>query len=213
MKQISHWDKRFLVLALVLSTMSGMNANATVLTSIGLTSMIIESEPTVFHKRSNFKLAQGLVGTCRAATRSVFIYQERSTANRLRALQPDEQVILAEEKSRSGWIAISSPISGFVQTKDLKRCFDAGEEKTSPASNLCRQVRYSGNEGVAVRVSPDKYSRQVNSVFFQDRVKLSNPPQFIEDNEGRQWVRIIAPSVGWISNGFLSDNSNLEACF
>lgn len=212
MNKISHWDKLIALLALVLSTIGGMNATATVLTSTTSASIMLESEAILPQKRGNFQVAQGLVGECRAAVRSMFIYQDRSTSNQIRALQPNEQVTLAEGRNRGGWIAISSPISGFVQAKDLKRCFDDAEVPSPPPPNLCRQVRYSGNEGLAVRARPDKASRQVGAVFFGNRVTLSNPPQFIEDNEGRQWVRIVAPSVGWMSNGFLSQDSNLEVC-
>jgi hypothetical protein len=213
MKKTSPWHKSIALLALVLSTICSIKATATTLTTITTTSMILESELTVSHKKVNSQLAQGLVGQCRAAARAIFIYQEPSTSNPLRVLQPEEQVTLAGESSRRGWIAINSPIKGFVQAKDLKPCFDDASVSPLPPPNLCRRVRYSGTEGVAVRVRPDKSSPQVGKVFFQDQVTLSNPPRFVDDNERRQWVRIAAPTVGWMSNGLPSEGSNLEACF
>jgi hypothetical protein len=211
MKRMSHWGRPIALFALVLSTVGGMKATATVLTSTATDNRRLGSEAMVLVKRNNVQLAQRR-GECRAAARSTFIYQERSTTNRIRAIQSNEQVILAEAGGRDGWIAVSSPISGFVQTQDLKRC---GEVSTPPARrNLCRQVTYEGVEGVAVREKPDISSSQVSTVFFGDRVTLSNPPEFITDGMGREWSKLAEPSVGWMSNGIPARGDiNLVACF
>lgn len=169
-----------------------------------------------YNPTSSFLLTQGLSGQCRAATQSIFIYAERSTANPIRALQADEQVILAEASGRNGWIAIRSPISGFVQAKDLKPC-PGNTAATTPSPtppNRCRRVIYEEEEGLAIRESPNTNSARVGGVFPGDRVALSDPPQFRLDDAGREWVRITAPTAGWISNGFpqLGD-INLKACF
>ena len=169
-----------------------------------------------YNPTSSLLLTQGLSGQCRAAARSTFIYAERSTANPIRALQADEQVTLAEASGRNGWIAIRSPISGFVQAQDLKPC--AGNPAATTPSptppNRCRRVIYEEDEGLAIRESPNTNSARVGGVFFGDRVTLSDPPQFRLDDAGREWVRITAPTSGWISNGFpqLGD-INLKACF
>jgi hypothetical protein len=211
MKRMSHWGRPIALFAVVLSTVGGMKATATVLTSTATDNRRLGSEAMVLVKRNNVQLAQRR-GECRAAARSTFIYQERSTTNRIRAIQSNEQVILAEAGGRDGWIAVSSPISGFVQTQDLKRC---GEVSTLPARrNLCRQVIYEGVEGVAVREKPDISSSQVSTVFFGDRVTLSNPPEFITDGMGREWSKLAEPSVGWMSNGIPARGDiNLVACF
>ncbi len=211
MKKMSRWGKSVALLALGLSAVGGMKANATLFSRIPTASRIVESVSTPSQKQDNVKLAQRRVGACRAATRSTFIYQDRSTAYRIRALQPNEKVTLAEERGRAGWIAISSPISGFVESKDLKLCSEASSRPSS--SNLCRQVTYKGLEGVAIRERPDMNSRQLDAAFSGEQVTLINPPQFIVDNQGREWVRLAAPSAGWMSNGFpATGDINLEAC-
>ncbi len=212
MRKMSHWGKPVALLALVLSSLGGMEANASIFSYTTAGKMRLDSELTLSssQKKGSVQLAQQR-RECRAAARSTFIYQERSTANRIRALQSDEQVILAETGGRDGWIAVNSPISGFVQAKDLKRCTEASPLPVR--RNLCRQVTYQGVEGVAVRERPDITSSQVDTVFFGDRVTLSNPPEFITDDTGREWTRLATPSVGWMSNGVPARGDiNLVAC-
>lgn len=211
MKRMSHWSRFIALFAVVLSTVGGMKATATILSNTATGNNRLASQAMLSLKKSNIQLAQR-VGECRAAARSTFIYQDRSTTNRIRALQSNEKVILAEAGGRDGWIAVSSPISGFVQTQDLKRC---GEVSTLPVRrNLCRQVIYEGVEGVAVRERPEVSSTQVSTVFFGDRITLSNPPQFITDGMGREWTKLTDPSVGWMSNGIPARGDiNLVACF
>ena len=213
MKKMSRWDKPMAFLALGLIVVGGIKANATILSRVSTGNKRLASVSTPAQQLNGVQLAQRRVGTCRAAARSTFIYQDRSTAYRIRSLQPDEKVTLAEERGRAGWIAISSPISGFVETKDLKLCSGVSARPASSSSNLCRQVTYKGLEGVAIRERPDMNSRQLDAVFLSDRVTLVNPPQFILDDQGREWVRLSAPSAGWMSNGFpAAGDINLEAC-
>lgn len=211
MKRMSHGGRYIALFAVVFSTAGGMQATATVLSRSAADNSRLTPESMLLQNRSNVQLAQR-VGECRAAARPTFIYQERSTTNRIRALQSNEQVILAEAGGRDGWIAISSPISGFVQTKDLKRC---GEDPSLRVrQNLCRQVIHEGVEGVAVREEPEITSSQVSTVFFGDRVTLANPPEFITDGMGREWAKLATPSVGWMSNGIPARGDiNLVACF
>ena len=211
MKKMSQWDKPIAFLALVLSAVGGMKARATVFPSIPTGNRILETPVTAYPKQGNVQLTQRLLGACRAAARPTFIYQERSTANRIRALQANERVILAEERGRNGWIAINSPISGFVQAKDLKLCSESTTSSSS-GQNLCRQVIYRGIEGVAVRQRPNLDSPQVDTVFLGDQVTLSNPPEFITDGTGREWTRLAIPS-GWMTNGIPAlGDINLGAC-
>lgn len=221
MRIISQWSKPAALLALGLTVAEGLMATASVAVDARQTPLVtafVHTQDNVengYNPTSSFLLTQGLSGQCRAAARSIFIYAERSTANPIRALQADEQVILAEASGREGWIAIRSPISGFVQAKDLKPC--AGNSGTTPSPtppNRCRRVIYEDDEGLAIRESPTTNSARVGGVFFGDRVTLSDPPQFRLDDAGREWVRITAPTAGWLSNGFpqLGD-INLKACF
>ncbi len=224
MKTIISWGKSVTLLALVLSTLGSLEASATVVPNSASTNIILKSKPTSPQKQDTVQLAQRLVGQCRAVGRSTFVYRERSNANPIRGLQVDEQVTLAEDNGNAGWIAINSPISGFVQTRELKSC--SGEPSPSPSrpprppvsprpstSNLCRQVTYDGTEGLAIRERPDAESPRVGGVVFGDRVRLANPPQFRADNTGREWARLASPTAGWISNGFPSTGDlNLAAC-
>lgn len=218
MKKMSHWGTPVALLALALSAVGDTKAIATVFSNTNSANLILEAGLNPSQQKGTFQLAQELVGQCRAASRSIFIYRERSTASPTRALEPNEQVVLAEEDGRGGWIAISSPIRGFVEARDLKRCSGEPEQTVTrprpPRSSLCRQVTYQGLEGVVVRERPDISSRPISTVFFEERVTLSNPPQSRVDGEGREWVRLTSPVVGWMSNGFpATGDLNLSACF
>jgi len=223
MKKMSHWGKPVALLALLLSALSGLKATAAVATSTTSANTIQESEPTPSLKGDNFDSARRLVGKCRAATRSMFIYQDRSATNPIRALQIQERVTIAEESSRDGWIAVSSPVSGFVWSRNLTSCSEVVEEESFKPTEesdenlprgLCRRVRYQIPEGLAIRQRPNSYSPRIGGVFPGEWVTLSSSPQFRLDNEGREWVEIQSPQEGWVSNGFpeLGD-INLEACY
>lgn len=218
MKKISHWSKSIAMLALMLSVVGNLKANATNVPSTASVNMTSESAATLSQQRGNLQLAQGLVGQCRIAAQSMFVYRERSTSNPIRALELNEQVTLAEENGRDGWIAVSSPIRGFVEARTLKSCSGQPRESRqvpprSSQSNRCRRVTYEGIEGLAIRERPEVNSTRVSGVFLGERVTLTNPPQFKVDSEGREWVRLTAPGAGWMSNGFpASGDLNLQAC-
>lgn len=151
---------------------------------------------------------------CRAAKQDIYIYRQRSTASlRIRQLPLNSQVTLAGTAS-DGWIAISSPERGFVQTESLKRC-DRVSPAVAPrttASELCRRVTYDGDEGLNIREQPSTDSVVVGRGFLGDLVTLKtlNP---ILDSNGREWVEITFPVAGWISNGFPSQGDiNLQRC-
>ncbi|NEO29545.1 MAG: SH3 domain-containing protein [Symploca sp. SIO3C6] len=223
MKNIGYCGKHLTLLALVLSTLGGIKTDSAVAIGTNSIKLIPASELTSFNKESNWQLAQGLSERCRAAAKSIFVYRERSDSEPIRALLPDEQVILAQETSRDGWIAISSPISGFVETTNLKFCstevpIPLTTTETFPLttkdSNLCRQVIYDRPEGLVIRQRPNSTSRTVGEVFFGQRVLLVNPPKFREDQQGREWARLSFPIAGWVSNGFPAQGgTNLRACF
>jgi hypothetical protein len=232
MKKISHWGKPVALLALILSVVADLKATA--VTNTTSAPIISESEPTLSQQSDNLQLAQGLAGQCRIAAQSMFVYRERSISNPIRALELNEQVTLAEENGRDGWIAVSSPIRGFVEARALKSCNQQPRDSREPISqqpresreprqvqvpprsspsNLCRRVTYEGTEGLAIRERPEINATRVSGVFLGERVTLTNPPQFRVDTEGREWVRLTAPSAGWMSNGFPSSGDlNLEAC-
>jgi hypothetical protein len=212
MKPINFCTKSVAIFALVLSATGSLNATAALIPSTTSAKMSVRSQLALSQTSSNSQVAQGLVGQCRVTAKSIFVYRERSTANPIRALEGNERVSLAEASGRDGWIAINSPVRGFVETRDLTGC-SRGEAPTRQL-NLCRQVTYRGIEGLAIRERPDSNSLRVGGAFNGERVTLSNPPEFRQDTEGREWARLTAPIAGWISNGFPSvGDLNLEACY
>ncbi|NEN97117.1 MAG: SH3 domain-containing protein [Moorea sp. SIO3I7] len=291
MTTIRHWSTFFPLLALVLSSLGGVDARATVIPSTNSANTIPSATPTQAQTQGKFQLAQELMGECRAAAESMFIYKQRSTSNPIRTLDLNEQVILAENKvSKDGWIAIKFPINGFVQAQDLKFCPGTGgvrptqtqslcrqaaesmfiykqpsiepiralepnEEvilagnnvrkngwiainspipgfvrakdlkscqgiqrlsSTQTPSYLCRQVVYDGSGGIAVRSRPNINSSRRGLVSNGVKVTLINrspQEQFFQDSQGREWARITYPVNGWMSNGFpRNGDQNLVVC-
>ncbi|MBD2577234.1 SH3 domain-containing protein [Oscillatoria sp. FACHB-1406] len=70
-------------------------------------------------------MAQSLQGQCRQVNQDTFIYRTRSQTDPLSALAQNERVTLAEETGRDGWIAVTSPSTGFVRTQLLAICVAA----------------------------------------------------------------------------------------
>lgn len=222
---MSLWSMPIALLALAFGTMADLKVTATVPNNLTIAKNGLGSEPIILPNRDEVQFAQGVRGQCRAATQSVFVYRERSTASPLRVLENGERVNLAEAAGRDGWIAIDSPIRGFVEAKNLKSCNAETSVSQPPTpnrptanrpSNLCRRVTYIGEEGIAIRESPNPDARRVGGVSFGEQVTLSTRPtreQFVKDEQGREWVRVTRPVVGWMSNGFpASGNMNLAAC-
>ncbi len=291
MTTIRHWSKFLPVLALVLSSLGGVGARATVIPSTNSANSIPSAKPTEAQTQGKFQVAQGLMDQCRAAAESMFIYKQRSTSNPMIALEPDEIVIMAEDKvsqdgwiainspipgfvqakylklcppgiggvrplraqsvcrqakesmfiykqpsiqpirtlepneevilaenkvRKNGWIAINSPIPGFVRAKDLKFCQQTVRVSTNQRQSLCREVIYKGNDGIAVRRRPDINSSRLGLVSNGVKVTLVNRPpqqQFFLDFQRREWARITYPVNGWMSNGFPdTGEQNLVVC-
>ena len=146
-----------------------------------------------------------LVNQCRAAKQDTYIYQQPSTASlRIRQLSANSQVILASNGS-DGWIAISSPERGFVQTDNLRTCdratnFSPPPPNPNPNPGLCRRVSDIVANGLNIRRQPNTDSESIGSVVPGDIVILSSNLSTV-DNQGRSWVEIEFPIQGWISEG------------
>ncbi|MCP2730665.1 SH3 domain-containing protein [Limnofasciculus baicalensis] len=218
MNRIGALRKSIPLVALFLSAGGGIPVMATLVTSVSPGNISVSSEVSLSQDREKLQLAQRVARECRQVTQSTFIYPQRSNIEPVRALQVDERVTLAEENGKGGWIAISSPISGFVQIDYLKRCgVSSGSLNTPPrnvsTSNRCRRVSYTAPEGLTIRERPDQNSRRVGGVFYDEQVTLSYPPEFKTDNDGREWARLALPTPGWVSNGYpRGGDLNLEAC-
>ncbi|MCA1993318.1 MAG: SH3 domain-containing protein, partial [Coleofasciculus sp. S288] len=163
--------------------------------------------------QGNIQLAQGLVGQCRAAKQRTLVYPERSNSSpSLGTIAPNEQVTLADSGA-AGWIAISSPIVGYVRASDLKACSGGTRPPSSGESQegatVCRRV-IAPPEGLAVRNTPVLSDRRIAGVYVGNTVRLVSPRETQKDSQGRTWVRISAPATGWISSGFPNGNLSPE---
>lgn len=233
MKKMSYWGQSMALLAVVLSTVGGVKTLATAATSSTTANVIQKSKSTSLQHPGNLQLAQSIVGECRAAGRRIFVYSQRSTSSQtVRTLGPNEQVTLADDGA-AGWVAISSPEVGYVRASELISCpvterptprprprpRPAPATTPAPATNQtssrCRIVTYNGPEGgLAIRTQPDRNAPRINGVKLGERVTLrTSPPPSNLDKDGRDWVEVVAPSRGWITNGFPSAKStNIGPC-
>jgi hypothetical protein len=167
-----------------------------------------------------------LVGQCRAAKQATAIFKEASATSVLVApLKLNEKVTLAAE-AKDGFIAISAPSKGYVQTVNLKACPGAKPTPTptptptpSPSSgtptekDLCRYVTQP--KGLVIRKQASATSEVVGEAPAESKVMLTtNPPTAKTETDGRIWLEISAPAKGWVSSGFNTPGSgtNLVSC-
>ena len=218
MKTIAQWGKPVAILALGLSSVAYLNAPSTAVTDTTTAKVTQKSVFNSSESQTNFRLAQVLVGQCRAAKQRIFVYPERSTSSQsIRTLAPNEQVTLADTGA-GGWIAISAPIAGYVRASDLKPCPGGtrppetqppSQEGSQGGPNVCRKV-ISPPEGLAVRNTPAISAPRISGVYVGNTVKLVSPRESQKDSQGRTWVKIMAPSTGWISSGYPNGNLGPE---
>ena len=150
-----------------------------------------------------------LVGQCRAAKISTPVFRGAlATSEALRLVATDQTVTLAGNTSdANGFIAVSSPTSGFVFAVNLKPCGN-----TAPPKNLCRRV-LRPNEGLTIRRNPTSTSDVVGGVPVLGQVTLTTNPATVTRAENRNWIQISAPANGWVSNGLVTESvSNLGIC-
>lgn len=205
MKRICTINGAVALFTLLLNATGDLSASATSVKSATTSNSTQESESNAFQSQENFHLAQAdLIGQCRAAKRRIFVYTERSTTSQtIRTLAPNEEVTLAGQGS-GGWIAISSPETGYVQAMDLKLCQNGERPDPDSASNLCRRVTVA--QGLAVRRNPSPSAERVGGIFMGNLVRLASPPRSEKDSQGRTWIQITQPVNGWISSGFPDGN-------
>ncbi|MBC6423768.1 MAG: SH3 domain-containing protein [Hormoscilla sp. SP5CHS1] len=182
----------------------------------------IDSPIKGFVQIKNLKLCSP-IGECRAAKQGIFLYDKPDSSGRkIRSILTNEEVTIAGT-NENGWIAISSPANGFVQTVDLKSCdFSRRRSRVGgnrpPGENTgsCRRVTDLVGRGLNIRAQPNTESDIIGSLFAGDIVRLKSTENRV-DPTGRNWVAIASPQEGWISEGFWdSDFSgtvgrNLEA--
>ena len=152
--------------------------------------------------------AQGsIIGQCRAVNKKVSVYKQASTTgSTVSTLNAETKVTLADTGG-GGFIGISSPVSGYVQTANLKPCTGT----TPPTGNTCRRVLQP--LGLSIRREPSPTAAYVGGVANLARVSLTTNPATVRlGADGRNWVQIASPAAGWISNGFPGGSSNLTLC-
>jgi hypothetical protein len=149
-----------------------------------------------------------LVGQCRAVNKKVSVYKQAAiTAPVVSTLNAQTKVTLADNGS-GGFIGISSPVSGYLQTANLKPCTGT---TPPPTGSTCRRVVQP--LGLAIRRDASSDSASVGGVGNQERVELTTVPATVKKGpEGRNWVQISKPVAGWVSNGFPGGSSNLVLC-
>jgi Bacterial SH3 domain len=223
MDLIRAWGKPITILAVLSIAAGGINipANAGNSNSPSNTTSSPKQSPVPNPSEkptpqpSVIPFANTLIGQCRAAKRSIFIYsQPNTTSKSVRTLAAGEEVILADNGS-AGFIAISSPTPGFVEAKDLTSCGGKISTPTpTPSGNGCRKVADKDKVGLVVRSQPNRTGSVVGGVGYGTTVTLkTDPPQYSKDSNGRSWVEITAPLSGWVSNGFPeAKTTNLVSC-
>jgi Bacterial SH3 domain len=158
--------------------------------------------------------AASIIGQCRAAKQSTAIFSQRaSTSAVVTALAAEQRVTLSENGGTDGFIGVSAPSKGFVQTVNLKPCANAPTPTPVPNNKgLCRRV--SQTQGLIIRQGPNTTSNVVGGADFNSQVFLTTTPATSKvSSDGRIWVQIAKPIGGWVSNGFQnSPGTNLVFC-
>jgi hypothetical protein len=130
----------------------------------------------------------------------------------LTLLKTNEKVTLAEEGGANGLIAINKPAKGFVPASNLKACPGSNPKpKPEPKpTGDCRVVTQM--KGLSVRAEPGA-GTVVGGVVQNDKITLANPNETKAASDGRDWVKIVKPIEGWVSEGFTGQTfRNLGAC-
>ncbi len=96
----------------------------------------------------SLKLAQGsLAGQCRVAKAQIPVFKSADTTSEaVRLLAPNEQVTLADNSAKpSGFIRISAPVVGFVQTVNLLPCSSSALTSPSPTGSTATSPSPTGS--------------------------------------------------------------------
>lgn len=113
MSKSLNWGKSVAALTLAFSSLGVIPAQA----ENGYT-----STETNVSTAADFQLSQAssLRGQCMLARNQIRVQRAPGTAPI--TLQPFQRVILAEDAANNGWVAISSPVVGFVEARYLEFC-------------------------------------------------------------------------------------------
>ena len=108
----------------------------------------------ITRSEGSLKLAQGsLAGQCRVAKAQIPVFKSADTTSEaVRLLAPNEQVTLADNSAKpSGFIRISAPVVGFVQTVNLLPCSSSTLTSPSPTGSTATFPSPTGSTATAPR--------------------------------------------------------------
>jgi hypothetical protein len=158
--------------------------------------------------------ASSLVGQCRAVNKQTPIFKTRATsAEAVVLLKANDKVTLSENTASEGLIAVSAPKAGFVAVANLKACPGGSGGPSGPPAggSSCRIVVQS--KGLAIRKDPAVSGEVVGGAAFNEKVTLVMPMESKTLEDGRVWVKLEKPSMGWVSEGFKDQAfKNLASC-
>ena len=123
MNKILNWGKSTALTMLIIGSFGGLKAQATNQTSVSLTTPP-KTPSAQLNKPIQLAQSFGLQGQCWATRDTVFVY--RSPGSDPVRIEPLQQVTIAESNANNGWIAISSPVVGFVPERQLQPCGNIG---------------------------------------------------------------------------------------
>jgi hypothetical protein len=171
----------------------GITANIALSQAPGMAQVDPAAKPAV-----EAKPAAELIGQCRAVNKQTPLYKERNTASAaIVLLKANEKVTLAENAGATGLISVSAPAKGFVLMANLKAC--PGQPKPTPTpTGSCRVVVQK--QGLSVRKEPGA-GEVLGGVSLNEKVTLADPPESKAATDGRDWVKIVKPVEGWVSEG------------
>jgi hypothetical protein len=187
--------------------------------SLGLGSFVAASALLISSVAPVMAQAAPLIGQCRAVNKQTPLFKTRSTSGEAAVLlKMNDQVVLSENSASDGLIAVSKPSSGFVAVANLKTCPGAKPPVTPPVkpptkpddASACRLVVQS--KGLAIRKDPATTGEVVGGAGFNEKVTLVMPMEK-KVIEGRTWLKIEKPNMGWVSEGFEAQPfKNLASC-
>jgi hypothetical protein len=183
--------------------------------SLGLGSFVAASALLVSSVVPVMAQAAPLIGQCRAVNKQTPLFKTRSTSGEAATLlKANDQVVLSENSASDGLIAVSKPSAGFVAVANLKACPGAKPPVKPPTkpddASACRLVVQS--KGLAIRKDPATTGEVVGGAGFNEKVTLVMPMEK-KVIEGRTWLKIEKPNMGWVSEGFEAQPfKNLASC-
>jgi hypothetical protein len=171
------------------------------------------------------EIAQSLIGQCRQTIRLERVYGAADLgAVRVIDVQPNTTVTLAGEANRpsAGWVQISTPVGGYIQTAFLVACNRAVPNTlppvTPPVSNACGVV--ITESPLTIRQAPNTAAAETGALLFSNdgfrilgRSQVQTQPAA---ENGRVWVEIERLGVrGWVAEtgaGGVGNNFRRVSC-